>query len=179
MSILGSFVLGTSTLGADGDIVIVPLSVPTFTPARPGDISLVWDPPNARADIQMNGARVQTGDDLHTALLISLFTDQVADPSDFLPDDEKADPRGWWADTYENDQIGSRLWQAFWRVRNQDTLNWARDTAQRALQWMIDDGVAASVDVAPSFYGSGGLALQIAVTEPSGRVSPYRFVWNN
>ena len=144
------------------------------------DISLVWDAVNGRADFAMDGATLATGDDLQTAVIISLFTDAVADPADFMPDDERLDPRGWWADTYEApDQIGSKLWQAFWRVRNQDTLNWARDTATRALQWLIDDGVAASVEVIPSFYGKGGLALSIIITEPSGRTSPFRFAWGD
>jgi phage gp46-like protein len=141
------------------------------------DISLLWDAPNARGDFAMSGAGLAIGNDLESAILISLFTDQVSDPADILPPDEQRDPRGWWADTYEQDQIGSRLWQAFWRIRNQDTLNWARDTATRALQWLIDDGVASAVDVVPQFYGSGGLALRIAVTRASG-VSVYEFAWD-
>jgi phage gp46-like protein len=143
------------------------------------DISLVWDPVNARADFAMTGAGLALGNDLETAVLISLFTDQAADPADLMPPGEGADPRGWWADTYETpDQIGSRLWQVFWRVRNQDTLNWARDTATRALQWMIEDGVATAIQVVPQFYGQGGLALSIAITEPSGNTSPFRFAWD-
>jgi len=141
------------------------------------DIRVLWDAPNARGDFAMLGHGLALGDDLESAILISLFSDQVSDPSDVLPNDEKHDPRGWWADTYTQDQIGSRLWQAFWRVRNQDTLNWARDTATRALQWLIDDGVASAVNVVPEFYGQGGLALHIAITRPVG-VSIYEFAWD-
>jgi phage gp46-like protein len=143
------------------------------------DIALVWDNANARADFVMSGSALLLGNDLESAVLISLFTDQVSDPADIMPPSEAVDPRGWWADTYETpDQIGSRLWQAFWRVRNNDTLNWARDTAARSLQWLIDDGAAAAIDVVPSFYGQGGLALQITVTEPSGQAFPFRFAWD-
>jgi phage gp46-like protein len=141
------------------------------------DASLVWDPPNARADLVVFGAGLLTGNDLETAVLISLFTDHEADPGDILPRTE-FDRRGWWADRYETpDKIGSKLWQAFWRQRVPDTLNWARDTAQQSLQWMVEDGVASAVAVVPSFYGSGGLALHIAVTQPPG-VSVFRYAWD-
>ena len=142
------------------------------------DISLVWDNVNARADIAMAGAGLAMGNDLETAVLISLFTDHIAEPGDILAAGQATDPRGWWADTYEApDLIGSKLWQAFWRVRNQDTLNWARDTATGSLQWMLDDGVASSVQVAPLFYGSGGLALRIAIVQPAGNTSNFLFAW--
>jgi phage gp46-like protein len=119
-------------------------------------IRLVWDAANGCADFAMSGAQLAVGNDLDTAVLISLFTNQVADPADLLPPGEGNDARGWWADFYQSDQIGSRLWQAFWRVHNQDTLNWARNTSSRALQWLIDDGVAASVVVTPSFTAPVG-----------------------
>ena len=123
------------------------------------------------------GGDLLTGDELQTAVLISLFTDQLADPDDVLPPGQAADPRGWWADTYEADQIGSRLWQVFWRVTNQDTLNWANDTATKALQWMIDDGVAASVNVSTQFLGKGQIGMQVVITEPSGKRTSFTYAW--
>lgn len=143
-----------------------------------GDVRLVWDAVNGRADLNIISGALETGHDLETAVIISLFTDQVADPGDILPADMRNDPRGFWADTYEApDKIGSKLWQLMGRVRNQDTLNFARDTAEKALQWMIDDGVASAVTVEPSFYGSGGVLLQIGITEPSGAANRFEYLW--
>ena len=142
------------------------------------DISLSWNPQFGIAEISVSNGTITLGHDLETAILISLHTDRVADPGDVLPGGSNTDPRGWWADTFEGDQIGSKLWQVWSRVRNQDTLNFARDTATQALQWMIDDGVAQSVTVTPSFYGSGGLALNIVVTEPSGEATEYTYAWS-
>jgi phage gp46-like protein len=142
-----------------------------------GDIRLIWDPSTATADFNIVDHSLELGHDLETAILISLFTDATASPDDVIPPDISKDPRGWWANIYETQPIGSKLWQAFWRVRNDDTLNWARNTAQIALQWMIDDGVAQSVTVQPQFYGSGGLALTIYIVEPSGDNSVYRYAW--
>ena len=143
------------------------------------DIRLVWNPASAIADIRIIDGQVETGQDLETAVLISLFTDHVVDTGDVLPDPRDNDPRGWWADTYEApDLIGSKLWQVMGRIRNQDTLNFARDTAEKSLQWLIEDGIASAVDVTPSFYGKGGLRLDIQLTQARG-VTQFSFVWDN
>lgn len=141
------------------------------------DLTLTWNPATGYADLSMIGPELATGGDLQTAVIISLFTDQTASPDDALPVSMSHDPRGWWADTYEADQIGSKLWQVFNRPTNQDTLNFARDAATQALQWMIDDGVAAAVSVTPSWLGRGGLRLDIIITEPSGVATPFSFAW--
>ena len=141
------------------------------------DLALTWNPATGYADLSMAGPALATGDDLQTAALISLFTDQTASPDDALPASMSHDPRGWWADTYEADQIGSKLWQVFNRPTSQDTLNFARDAATQALQWMIEDGVASAVSVTPSWLGRGGLRLDIIITEPSGVATPFSFAW--
>ena len=142
------------------------------------DITLTWNPATGHADITMVGPSLQLGNDLETAILVSLWSDQTADPGDILPASTNHDPRGWWADAYNTpDQIGSKLWQIMNRIRNQQTLNDAQDFAVKALQWLIDDGVAIAVSVAPSFFGGAGIALQIAITEPSGVVTPFSYVW--
>ena len=142
------------------------------------DIRLIWNNLTGYADINLVGSSLELGHDLESAVIVSLFSDHVADPGDVLPSDMSKDPRGWWADTYDTpDQIGSKLWQVFGRVRNQDTLNFARDTATKALQWMIEDQVAASVTVEPSFYGSGGLQLNVAIAQASGTLSRFIFAW--
>ena len=142
------------------------------------DVRLIWNNLTGYADINLVGSSLELGHDLESAVIVSLFSDHVADPGDVLPSDMSKDPRGWWADTYDTpDQIGSKLWQVFGRVRNQDTLNFARDTATKALQWMIEDQVAASVTVEPSFYGSGGLQLNVAIAQASGTLSRFIFAW--
>jgi phage gp46-like protein len=136
------------------------------------DIRIIWNPATAAGDFQMAGSGLELGHDLETAVLISLFTDARADPDDLMPDSQRADPRGWWAD-----DIGSKLWQIFWRQVNQDTVNWARGECTRALQWLLDDGVAASVDVAARIAGKGRIGVSITITEPNGKASIYRYAW--
>ncbi len=149
-----------------------------------GDITLVWDTITGTADVAMAGNALATGFDLQTAVIISLFTDAQADPGDIVFD---TDPRGFWADTYAaledpaltpipNDRIGSKLWQTFARQRNQDTLNWARDQALKALNWMLIDGVASAITVDPSFTSSGGIGLYVTITA-NGVPTVYNYAW--
>ena len=128
------------------------------------DLTLVWNPATGTADLAMCGPSLKTGNDLETAII--------------LPVNTNSDPRGWWGDAYNApDQIGSKLWQIFNRIRNQQTLNDARDFATKALQWLIDDGLAVSVSVSPRFYGSAGIALSITITSLSGVVNQYSYAW--
>lgn len=167
----GSFAFGIGAFGSSPTSA-VPIVVGS------GDIRLVWDRATGTADIVMDGRSLEVGHDLETAVLVSLWTEQTADPGDILPVTTNADPRGWWGDAYNApDQIGSKLWQIFNRIRNQQTLNDAADFATKSLQWMIDDGVAAAVTVAPSFYGSAGVALVITITQPTGAVTQFSYAW--
>jgi phage gp46-like protein len=153
-----------------------------------GDIRIVFDNTIGYGDFNMIDGALDLGHDLETAILISLFTDAAADPEDNMPPGERDDPRGVWFDTYlafedplltpiPNDRIGSKLWQIFWRQRNQDTLNWARDQAYISLEWLIIDGVAATISTDAQFVGSGGVGITGVITEPSGRKTPFSYVW--
>ena len=149
-----------------------------------GDIRIKFDQATGTGDFNMLGPALELGQDLETAVLISLFTDAQADPGDIVLDN---DPRGWWADTYSafedpalttipNDRIGSKLWQIFARPRNQDTLNWMRDISLAALRWMITDGVADQITVQPMFTSSGGVGEIITIVK-NGIPTVYDYAW--
>jgi len=151
------------------------------------DIRLVWNAATGTADFAMaSTGDLETGFDLETAVLLSLFSDAQADPGDIVPD--TADPRGVWFDTYSaledpalpviaNDRFGSKLWQAFARIRNQDTLNWAANEVISALSWMIADGVAASVTATAYFTSNGGIGVIPVITAPNGVANVYDYAW--
>jgi phage gp46-like protein len=119
-----------------------------------------------------------SGDDLETAVLISLFTDQTAQPDDVIPDGS-TDPRGWWGDTGEAFPIGSRLWLLGRAKLTQATLNLAQDAIVQALQWLIADGVVAAVTVTTQLLGLSQMGAEILLTQPSGQSVnfKYAFVW--
>ncbi|MFM0220017.1 phage GP46 family protein [Paraburkholderia caledonica] len=79
-------------------------------------------------------------------VLVSIFTDRTSNPDDVIPDGA-GDPRGWRGDIGEEKPIGSRLRLLDRLTQTQEVLNNARDYINEALQWLIDDGVVASIDV--------------------------------
>lgn len=140
------------------------------------DIATVWSGPlNGSGDWQLDGADLLAGDDLQTAVLISLFTDRVAQPDDVIPDGT-TDPRGWWADDPEH-PVGSRLWLLDRAKQTTETLASAQDYIVEALQWLIDDGVAAAVDVVVQWVRPRLLGAQIIVRRVDGTTRPFNFSW--
>jgi phage gp46-like protein len=144
-----------------------------------GDILVLWDNSNAIGDWDLAAGDLQTGQDLETACLVSLFTDRLATP-DFVPTDGTTDRRGWWADPYNDQPLGSNLWQLQRAKKTRDTLGLARTYALDALQWLIIDGVAAQVDCNTSWLGGAGstaLGIAIAIIKPDGSLTRFMFGW--
>lgn len=144
-----------------------------------GDVYIRWDNGNALGDWTLASGDVQTGQDLETACLVSLFTDVLATP-DFTPTDGTTDRRGWWADPYNAAPVGSNLWQLERAKKTRDTLGLARRHASDAMRWLVDDGVAASVVVNTAWLGAGVstlLGIAIAITKPDGSVTRFTFGW--
>lgn len=140
------------------------------------DTTTVWDVANARGDWQMSGAQLATGNDLQTAILISLFTDRMAADSDVIPDGT-TDPRGWWGDAGETYQIGSRLWLLSRAKQTQETLQRAYDYIVEALQWLIDDGVVAKFDVLVEWTKASELGAQVVAYKQDGSTSATAYTW--
>ncbi|WP_233872529.1 phage GP46 family protein [Paraburkholderia adhaesiva] len=128
------------------------------------DITTRWDIDRMQGDWVLSGPSLQSGGDLQTAVLISLFTDRLALPGDPTPD---GDRRGWWGDDARY-PIGSRLWLLN-RVKGpQDVPQRAQDYAAEALRWLIDDGVVASFDIAPQWITPNRLDLTITANRSDG-----------
>lgn len=138
------------------------------------DIRLVWDQEAGEADWTMGAGDLATGDDLATAILVSLFTDRLASP-DARPLD--GDRRGWWADSFADRPLGSELWRLDRAVRTAATLRDAEGYARVALAWLVADGVAARVDVEAAWLSRTALGLRVVVVKPDRVAVPYAFAW--
>jgi len=115
-------------------------------------------------------------DDLPRSVLISLFTWRRANPDDDLPASNKY---GWWGDSYPtelNDRIGSRLWLLSRAKMLPETVARAEEYATEALQWLIDDGVADSVQVSAEQQSMDTLALRIQLTRGDKALLNIRFI---
>lgn len=146
------------------------------------DIALVPQA-NGTFDLALDGYDLATDDGLNTASIISLFCDARAHDDDDIPDGT-ADRRGYWADGYAEiagDAWGSRSWLLGREKQTAQTLARAREYAEEALRWFVDDGVARSVSAAASVVRAGVLGLEITIARANDAVARYRFetFWGN
>lgn len=142
-----------------------------------------------QCDWSLSGPDLASDQGLLSAVLISLFTDRLAAVDDELPD-QSGDRRGWWGDlpldqantAGAQDLIGSRLWLLVRQKQTVQVLQKAIGYAREALQWLIDDGVAAEVDVSGAWGGLWILKLGIVVSRigPNGATINHQFdlTWN-
>ena len=153
--------------------------------AETNDLRLCWR--DLASDCRMEGGDLLGEDGLETAVILSLFCNARARDDDVIPDGTD-NRRGWWADTVaplaatglnrredgesRRDRLGSRLWLLCREKQLPDVLRRAKDYAEEALRWLVDDGEAASVSVTPSIPRQGWLALDIRIVLPDG--SEYR-----
>ena len=106
------------------------------------DIASVWNVDEMFADWQKGLGELTTGNDLQTAILDSLFTDRLARADD---DYEDSDRRGWWGDSGEESQLGSRLWLLRRKKLTPDVAKKAEEYSSEALNWLKVDGVVSEV----------------------------------
>lgn len=129
--------------------------------------------------LEIENGDIAADDGLQTAVTISLFTDQRVS-TDELPSGEDS-KRGWWGDafpTVDQDQIGSKLWLLERSKRTAETLRKFQDYCAEALNWLIDDGVAAKIEVVASYDENNHLVADITITKPKGRTSRYAVLWD-
>lgn len=127
------------------------------------DIATVWDVDQCIGDwVITPTGDLQAGQDLVTAALISVFTDAEAGSDDIIVDGSN-DPRGWWGGP-----IGSKLWLLERSKATRTVPALAKAYIQDALTWMIDDGVAARIDVATEWTAPAALGGRIAIYRQDG-----------
>lgn len=140
------------------------------------DLALTWSNTTGTADLSMIDSDLASERGLMTAVVLSLFTDRRAEDDDKPPSGDARDRRGWWADQFadvEGDLFGSRLWLLARSKRTKETVLRAKEYANEALAWMLEDRVVSGIDVtvdtsatAPALFAKYGLqssALLIAV----------------
>ncbi|TPG53276.1 hypothetical protein EAH89_17310 [Roseomonas nepalensis] len=140
-------------------------------------VAIAWDNQTGRGDWARDAAgQLAPGDDLETAVWMSLFTDRRAGPDDVVTDGTD-DCRGWWADAYSEKPLGSRLWLLDRAKHLPETLRLAETYAREALAWLIEDDVAARVDVTAEWAGPTFLVLRPVIVHRDGRRADLRFDW--
>ena len=119
---------------------------------------------------------------LRTAVIASLFTWRRANADDVLPDPAGSDRKGYWGDSFAlvgGRQVGSRLWLLSRRILNAATAEEARQMCVEALDWLIEDEVAAAVEVIVTVVPPRRLNLGVRIRRHDGTVVDLDFgdVW--
>jgi len=140
------------------------------------DIATTWVADLSRGDWSLVGPALTSGNDLATAVVLSLFSDRQANPDDIVPDGT-GDRRGWWGDMGNDKPIGSRLWLLARAKQTTETLQRAQDYITEALQWLIDDGVVAKFDIGVEWTRAGMLGAQVVAYRSDGGSAAMNFSW--
>ncbi|MEG2431195.1 MAG: phage GP46 family protein [Acinetobacter sp.] len=138
------------------------------------DIRTLWVVSAGAGDWVAQNGDLASGDDLDTAVYISLFSDRLARADD---DFDGTDRRGWWGDTGQDYVIGSRLWLLYRRELSREIAGKAEDYAQEALQWLLDDSIVAQISVSTRIIYPRTLILMVVLTRPDGTTRSISFDW--
>ncbi|MBA3027434.1 MAG: hypothetical protein FP816_01275 [Desulfobacteraceae bacterium] len=120
---------------------------------------------NGGFDLDLGDGGEAVDNTLKTAVILSLFTDRLADEDDVLPDGG-TDRRGWWGDIFPEvggDLTGSRIWLLSREKQLPSVLRRAGQYAKEALQWLLDDGVILGLDVVAENPMDGVMGLGISI----------------
>jgi len=147
------------------------------------DAALSFDGERMTGDLGVEAGRLALDDGLTTAIVVSLFTDRRARSDDAPPDGPQGDRRGWWGDLVaatEGDQIGSRLWLLAREKQLPSVVARAREYAAEALAWLVEDGIAAKIEVTAEVVRRGVLGIGIVIHRPGGATESHRYsyVWD-
>ena len=119
----------------------------------------------------LNGSLVQADmqDSLTRAVIISLFSWRRADDSDDY--DHALGKQGWWGDSLNKDEIGSKLWQLLRSKITSETLLRAQEMADDALQWLVEDGICTDVSVERDSNDPNRINLSVILEQEHGKTS--------
>lgn len=139
------------------------------------DIKTVWNVDELHADWAISPGELANGDDFQTAAIISLFTDRVARADDPYEDNDR---RGWWGDSTDQYQLGSRLWLIRREKLTRGVALRSEEYAREALKWLVDDGVVMSIDAVAQIVYPNRLNLFIRYQLPqSDSWDALQFFW--
>ncbi|MEO1700319.1 MAG: phage GP46 family protein [Planctomycetota bacterium] len=118
----------------------------------------------AGGDVVLEDGDLARDGGIVSAVLVSLLCDARA------PEVAPEGQRGYWADREpESAPVGSLLWLLERAKQTTETLARARDYAERALEWLVTEGIASSVRAVASYPRRGWLVLDVEVTRGAAR----------
>ncbi len=120
---------------------------------------------------------VETSESLDTAILISIFCEQRATPSE-MPESNRR--RGWQGnESTPGFEIGSKLWEFEQAKITGSNLSQIGTIITNSLKWMIDQDISKSA-IATAFFRNGRVEAETVLVRPSSQVDKSLFdIWDN
>jgi len=113
-------------------------------------------------EVLFHGGDIATDDGLFTAVYVSLFTGETF-YNPLLPVSER----------YSRDLIDSLN-----EPITSESLRVVESKTENVLQWMLDEGVASSVEVSASSTEYNRINIEISITEPDENNNKFVLVWD-
>ena len=133
--------------------------------------------PTGMYDLQIgDDGDIITEDFFDTAILYSLFGERRANADEVVD----ARRRRGWIGNAEDFENGSKIWLLRQSRLTRDTLNRLKDEAEKALQWLVDDGYAVSVADVSATLNGGRVFLNVTINRSRDKViRRYYELWEN
>jgi phage gp46-like protein len=166
------------TASAYGTVEVSPVKQPPppGSVVKPTDLTTTWSLGILEGDWTITGGLFTTGQDLATAIILSIFTDAEAQGGDWIPDGT-TDRRGWYSDDQDPVRMGSRLWLIAREKVLPTLMPRARGYVAESLQWMIDDGAVASFNIDVELNAPNYLAARVVANRRDGSTVAVNFTW--
>jgi len=124
---------------------------------------------------------ILTDDFFDTALLYAIFGERRASSNEVL---EPQFRRGWIGNVHlypDGDfQDGSKIWLLYQARLTRDNLNKLEDETRKALQYLVDDGLAISIDEISTVVSQNSVELITVVRRSANKIARRLFtVWDN
>ena len=145
-------------------------------------LALRWDNSVGAARLVKVPLGVLTPDESpESVVLISLFTDAEASSQEIKAAGLDSQ-RGWWADADSlrdpgARRMGSKLWLLSRGKTTLETLRRAEGYIRDSLQWLVDQGIVATVSVVTTRPRPGVVGIDLTLTRPSKLLPAYKRFW--
>lgn len=146
-------------------------------------LALRWDNTIGAARLVKDQTTGALGNDqsLETVVILSLFTNAGATEQEIRSAGLNTN-LGWWADSPSLREPGRRPWGSkFWLLsRGKTTLETLRRLegyVVSALQWLIDEGIVATVSCTATRLRPGVVGLDLTLTRPNKLLPAFKRLW--
>ncbi len=122
---------------------------------------------------------IEVDDFFDTAILYSIYGERRANEREVVPPNLR---RGWIGNIHSRSDFenGSKLWLFEQARLNRSIMNRIADEARKALQWLVDDGLAESIDGAEVITRNGIIFLSVTIRRSNDRIDNRLFdLWEN